>query len=100
MPVGEKSIHSDRFPYFREHLIAARKRAGMTQVEFAEAAETTQQYVSFVENGDVRLDFLQLMNWLQVSNTDIVEFAASVKKSIEEAAEQKLAETGGDAPAP
>jgi transcriptional regulator with XRE-family HTH domain len=86
MPKGEsKSVHSDEFPFFQALLVATRKGAGVTQVAMASALEKSQQYVSHVENGDIRLDYLQLRKWLAACDTSIVDFAVELELRLQEA---------------
>ena len=63
-----KSIHSPQHQKLRELLIAARKKAGLTQAEVAERLGRPQSFVAKYEGGERRLDvieFIQVMRALQ-----------------------------------
>jgi len=56
-----KSQFTDAYAAFLEVLVAARKDAGFTQVELAEALGKPQNWVSNVERGVRRLDVIELI---------------------------------------
>jgi transcriptional regulator with XRE-family HTH domain len=56
-----KSIHSPQHPKLRELLVAARKKAGMTQAEVAERLGRPQSFVAKYEGGERRLDVIEFM---------------------------------------
>lgn len=55
-----QSIHSDEYKQLITKLIAARKKAGLTQVEVSEKLNKPQSFVSKVENCQRRLDAVEL----------------------------------------
>lgn len=58
-----KSIHRAEFTVIRELLREVRLRAGLTQADLARKLKRPQTFVSTVERGLVRQDFLQLRDW-------------------------------------
>jgi transcriptional regulator with XRE-family HTH domain len=56
-----KSIHSPQHQKLRELLIAARKKAGLTQAEVAERLGRPQSFVAKYEGGERRLDVVELI---------------------------------------
>lgn len=58
-----------------------REATGMTQVEFAKKLGRTQSYVSAAERG-AKLDALQLRDWCQACDTDLVAWAKAVEKAL------------------
>jgi len=56
-----RSVFTDAYAAFREALVAARKSAGVTQVELAERLGKPQQFVSKIENGDRRVDLIEFV---------------------------------------
>lgn len=60
-----KSIHSPQHQKLRELLIAARKKAGLTQAEVAERLGRPQSFVAKYEGGERRLDVIE---FIQVAN--------------------------------
>lgn len=56
-----KSIHRKEYKELLASLAQARKEMGMTQAELAKKLKKPQSYVSKVENGERRLDVVELM---------------------------------------
>jgi transcriptional regulator with XRE-family HTH domain len=70
-----KSVYSDHYAAFLKLIIAARKKAGLTQQELAEQLSKPQSYVSKYERGERRLDvveFLQLSHLLNIDPCNII----------------------------
>lgn len=55
----EKSIISESYGRFRRLIRQARKQAGMTQKQLADALGETQTFVSKCERGERRLDIIE-----------------------------------------
>jgi Helix-turn-helix len=58
------TIHDQRYIKLIEHLVAVRKRAGITQDALAESLKTEQSTISKVESFDRRIDIIELHDWL------------------------------------
>lgn len=71
---GTKSIHRDEYKAFCALLAETRLAEGITQVELARRLGASQPYISHVENGDVRLDPVQLLLWLEACGVDPLSF--------------------------
>jgi transcriptional regulator with XRE-family HTH domain len=84
MPKGS-SAHDPRRSVLLDLLIETRNKAKLTQTELAEAAGVSQPYVSQVESGLIRLDGLQLVDWLQACDSNIERFGRTLKKRLEAA---------------
>lgn len=54
-----RSVFSDGYKSMLEVLVAARKDAGVTQVELAKRLGKPQPFVSYVESGERRLDLIE-----------------------------------------
>jgi transcriptional regulator with XRE-family HTH domain len=67
-----KSVFSPRYKRFRELLIQARKNAQLTQVELAARLNRPQSFVSKYENGERRLDLIELLDVAVVLHLDVV----------------------------
>lgn len=70
-------LHDHRAKYERmlERLRQARKRAGMTQVEVAEALGKPQSFVSKTETGERRIDPIELSALAELYREDIRDLA-------------------------
>ena len=84
MPKG-KSIYSKEYPILVALLREVRDKAHLTQKEVALRAGISQQYVSSVERGLLRLDTLQLRAWLKVCDSNLGKFGRELEKRLEEA---------------
>lgn len=56
----EKSIYSQEYARFLDHLRKAREKNGLTQTEVGERLGKTQSFVSKVERGERRIDIVEL----------------------------------------
>lgn len=65
-----KSIHSPEHLKLRALLIAARKKAGLTQAEVAERLGRPQSFVAKYEGGERRLDVVEFVQVTAALRTD------------------------------
>lgn len=65
-----KSIHRKEYKELLAALAKARKEAGMTQAELAKKLKKPQSYISKIENGERRLDVVELMEIAKVVGFD------------------------------
>jgi transcriptional regulator with XRE-family HTH domain len=73
-----RSLFSDAYDAFRDALVAARKRSGVTQVELAERLGKPQQFVSKSELGDRRLDVVEFIAICRALRMDPKQVFAAV----------------------
>lgn len=59
---------------FTKRLIAARKNAGLTQVQVAQRLGKSHTYVSKCELGERRVDFVELQRFAQIYSKDMSFF--------------------------
>lgn len=64
------SAFSERYERFRHLLTAARSKAGLTQVQLAEALGRPQSFVSKYERGERRLDVIEFLDIVDVLGID------------------------------
>lgn len=69
-----KTIYSKEHAYLVRQLKQARKEANLTQVEVANTLAKTQSYISKVENGDLRLDVIQLKRFANLYKKELQFF--------------------------
>ncbi|MEY2115621.1 MULTISPECIES: helix-turn-helix domain-containing protein [Rhodanobacter] len=77
-----KSIHKPEYQTLLELLIEVRNKAGLKQAELASLLDRSQSYISDVERGGRRLDLLQLREYCQACDQDLVGFVKRFEKSI------------------
>lgn len=66
-------------------LKAERKALGITQSQLAEYLGNRQVFVSKIENGERRLDVVELLEYFDGVNGDVVSFVAKLKKALQRA---------------
>ena len=74
-----KSIFSDKYGRFREYLVGARKKAGLTQIQLAELLSRPQSYVSKYERGERRLDVIEFFDVAYAIGIDPYAFLQSLE---------------------
>ena len=70
-----KSIYTDDYINIISVLRAIRINKNITQAEMAKLLNTTQSFVSKVENRERRLDVIELLSWIDalgVSDSDVL----------------------------
>lgn len=77
-----KSVFTDAYRVFLSVLIAARKKAGVTQVELAKRLGKPQPFVSNVETGLRRVDVVELYAIARALNLDPLELFASIVRKL------------------
>ena len=73
-----KSIHSPEHQKLRELLVAARKKAGLTQAEVAERLGRPQSFVAKYEGGERRLDVIEFVAVAKALEADAVKLIRSL----------------------
>jgi transcriptional regulator with XRE-family HTH domain len=75
----QKSIVSKEYGLFLAFLKKVRMDAGITQVQIAKKLKTGQSFVSKVENGERRLDLIELRLWLRALGMPLIDFVAGLE---------------------
>ena len=76
-----KSVHTRNYRLFLELLIKARKDAGVTQEQLARRLNRPQSFVSKCENGERRLDAIELLQILQSIGIEPIGFIRKIAKA-------------------
>lgn len=82
MPKGN-SGNDPRRPVLLGLLIETRMKAKLTQAQLANATGVSQPYVSQVESGLIRLDGLQLVDWLHACDSTLGRLGRVLEKRLE-----------------
>lgn len=61
-----KIIYTEKYKKFLDRLYQARKEKGLTQVDVAKALGKHQSYVAKCENGERRVDIIELAEFAQL----------------------------------
>lgn len=75
-----RTIRSPEHQALCELLIAARKKAGLTQVEVAARLGRPQSFVAKVEGGERRLDVVEFLSVARAINADPVRIVRALLK--------------------
>lgn len=87
----EKSLHTDDYSVVVALLREIRKTSGMTQMELAESLGQSQSFVSKYENGDTRLDILQLRTVCRTLGIGLPDFVALLEDRLKPTAQKSRA---------
>ena len=80
-PSMSKSIHSPQHIKLRELLVAARKRAGLTQQDVADRLGRPQSFVAKYEGGERRLDVVEFLQIATALGADPVRIVRALSAS-------------------
>ncbi len=65
-----RSVHTKPYKDLLAIMIAARERAGLTQIDLAERIGQTQSFVSKYERGERRLDVVEFVEFVNAMGLD------------------------------
>lgn len=82
-----RSIYTDEYKRFITKFVEARKASGLTQEQVAERVGQTQAFVSRCEQGQRRLDIIELRTFLRVFGVSFDDFAISLNHELSDADE-------------
>lgn len=77
-----KSVFTDAYATMCEALVAARRKAGVTQIELAERIGRTQSFVSQIERGVRRLDVIEFYAIAKALGTDPVSLFSTLVENL------------------
>ena len=75
-----KTIHSDRHRRLAELLIEKRKAAGLTQAAVGEAMGRHQPFIAHIENGERRVDLVELIDLAEIMGFDVHPIIDELKR--------------------
>ncbi len=73
-----KSVFTTQYDQFRHLLVAARKKAGLTQVDLAKRLSRPQSFVSKFERGERRLDVVEFLDIAEAVGINPYEFLSKI----------------------
>jgi transcriptional regulator with XRE-family HTH domain len=77
-----KSVHSKEYKVLTELLVAARKKADLTQQQVADRLGRPQSFVAKVESCERRLDVVEFLQICRTLRADAVNILRQVKSSM------------------
>lgn len=81
-PAAQKSLYRPELQVFLGVLRTLRERTELNQTDFAQRLGRSQTYVSAAERGAVRLDGLQLMDWMRACGADLRAWADLIESQL------------------
>ena len=78
-----KPLHTPEHVAFREVILNARRKTGLTQQQLAERLGKPQSFVAKYEGGERRLDLLEFVSIAQALDTDPVRLLRLLLKKIQ-----------------
>lgn len=85
-----RSTHYPRYQLFLDALRKARVDAGITQTELAERVGNRQVFISKLERGDRRMDVVDLFEYCEEAEIDVLAFVRRLKASFEGSPKPRL----------
>lgn len=76
------SLHSHHYQIFRNLLVSAREKSGLTQIQIAERLGKPQSFISKYERGERRLDLTEFIELADVLEIDVVDFINRYQSAI------------------
>jgi transcriptional regulator with XRE-family HTH domain len=77
-----KTIYSREYKILLAMLKDARVRKGVTQVQMASKLKVQQSAVGKYERGELRMDLIQLRNWLKALGISLTDFVAEYEDAL------------------
>ena len=78
------SIHSEEYKKLLDLLVGARKTAGVTQQQVADALGLPQSFVSKYENGERRLDVIEFLAISRLLKADPYKLLRKIERELPE----------------
>jgi transcriptional regulator with XRE-family HTH domain len=78
----DKSLTRPEYRLFVSQLRKAREEAGLNQAELGKRLGETQSFISKVERGERRLDFVELDTFCGALEISVVDFAKRFERSV------------------
>jgi transcriptional regulator with XRE-family HTH domain len=79
-----RSLNSEEYNIFLKTLYRLRIGAGLKQIDIAEKLGVPQSYISKIENGERRIDIIELRRIVKVLGVSLVEFIQEFEDKINE----------------
>jgi transcriptional regulator with XRE-family HTH domain len=78
------SVHDPGYRIFCRLIVACRHRQGLTQTQLADRLNRPQSFVSKYENGERRMDLIELMEVTEALGVDASEFVRELQTILAE----------------
>lgn len=79
-----KSLNSKEYNVFLKTFYSLRVGAGFKQVDLAEKLDVPQSFISKIENGERRIDLIELKQIVEVCGVTLTDFVIEFEKNLDE----------------
>jgi transcriptional regulator with XRE-family HTH domain len=70
-------VYASRYQFLLKQLIKAREKTGLTQLEVATKLNKPQSYISKIELGERKIDFIEMEDLCRIYNLPITNFTTT-----------------------
>jgi transcriptional regulator with XRE-family HTH domain len=77
-----KSVHTGAYVVLREHLVAARQRAGLSQAKLAAKLGRPQSFIAKYESGERRVDLVEFLEIARVLGAEPQRIFRAVRNAL------------------